>query len=85
MLINIVPTHETTVLTSQEPLTRPSVSVPSPAVTSVAYPVALALSFTEHREQTAASARLQLINQYSHMSPINHEAYVHHVPSEPND
>ena len=85
MVINIVPTHESTVLTSQEPLTRSRVSVPSPAVTSVAHPVPVVLSFTQHREQTAASARVQLINQYSHMRPINHASYVHHVPSEPND
>jgi hypothetical protein len=82
---NIVPTNQTTLLTSGEPLTGSGLSVPSLDLTSLAPPVSFVLLFTERDQETAASARLRLIDRYSHMRPINHSFYVHHVPSEPDD
>jgi hypothetical protein len=85
MAIKIVPTHQMTLLTSDEPITGSGLSVPSLDLTSLTPPVSFVLLFTEHDQATAASARLRLIDRYSHMRPIDHSFYVHHVPSEPDD
>jgi hypothetical protein len=84
VVIDIFPTHEATILTSEQSSAASRLKF-SPPITSVPRQPDVHISFNQDREQTASCARAELIERYSHFTSIDDASLVHHVSSEPND